>query len=577
MKKEKIAVSAVEQIVSCTDLLDPVFDRNDKTPSWDGFIYAYKNNKQRKDEMYGRAPVQIKGTTLNIRTKTDILFRVNYADIQNYCEDGGALFFVVQIEDNRPKEIFIASLLPRVLNDLLQKHKGKKTFLLQLQPLPVYSKDVEDIVINFVENKKRQASARKDNWTLEEVAKTFNLEQPTIKYRFHNVYKNKDPFDYLLNHYTEMYVPVEVMKQEFPIGAAKLEYMRTTVKKTISIEGDIRYSSYDVRRDREGCTLVIGDFLKIANRGEKTLFSINVNGNLNTQIEQEKFLIDMFKAKSFQIGSEKIDIDIEEENKENLRIIKALQNRHDWHKDLMLALEKLNVDTPLSFEEWEERDAFFADQIIKAFVYNESVMMPETMNAMSLVKIGNIYIGIMIERTEENKCNLYNMFDNDRHYFLTFDDQRDATSIYVMLRKEHFSKMSNIDYNVVLQSIKDFHNESHFNAVNRMLLEMLLSFDEKTEERIIIAASDIAEWLYHEDKNDCNLLNWYQTLYRANNNDRRIDEDALKTICTDSKENALKAGALILLGDRKNAEILINNMEPAQREMFMGFPITNLL
>ena len=204
-------------------------------------------------------------------------------------------------------------------------------------------------------------------------------------------------------------------------------------------------------------------------------------------------------------------------------------------------------------------------------------MMPETMNAMSLVKIGNIYIGIMIERTEENKCNLYNMFDNDRHYFLTFDDQRDATSIYVMLRKEHFSKMSNIDYNVVLQSIKDFHNESHFNAVNRMLLEMLLSFDEKTEERIIIAASDIAEWLYHEDKNDCNLLNWYQTLYRANNNDRRIDEDALKTICTDSKENALKAGALILLGDRKNAEILINNMEPAQREMFMGFPITNLL
>ena len=74
MNKENIAVNVVDQIISCTELLSPDFARNDRTPTWDGFIYAYKNSDRRKDQMYGRAPVQIKGTTNNPQNSKGVYF-----------------------------------------------------------------------------------------------------------------------------------------------------------------------------------------------------------------------------------------------------------------------------------------------------------------------------------------------------------------------------------------------------------------------------------------------------------------------------------------------------------------------
>lgn len=577
MKIEKIAVTEIERIVSCTDLLDPVFDRDEKTPSWDGFIYAYKTSAQRKDEMYGRAPVQIKGTTRDTINTKGVSFRVNYADLENYRKDGGALYFVVKVENKKPSKVYYSALLPRVLNDLLKQRNGKKSFNLPLKPIPLDSRDLEDLVINFIENKRRQSIPSQDNWTIERVAEVFNLEKATIVHRFHNVYDNKDSVDYMLNHYTEMYVRVESVGIEFPVGSVILDHAQKRVSAPVCVDGVKCFDSYDIRRDKKGHTIIVGDFLEIALEDEKKLIHFNLNGDLKTQIIQAEFLLDLFRTGTIQVGEKTIDIKFDKESEDNKRSIKELQKRYDGQRDLEKMLDILSVNESLCFDEWTENDSYYAEQLIKAFVYDEAVKIPKSMNVMSIIKIGNLNIGVLIDRSEKDVCRLRNMFDKCQNYCLIFDDTKEPTSIYTMLKKDNFLKLSNTNYDVLLESIKHFHNASHYTVVNRMILEMLGAYDEKENRELLETISSITEWLYSEDENPYTFLNWCQTLVRINSGDKRIDKKAIKEIYKESEDEALRAGAAILLGRNNEAKEIIERMNDEDKELFFKYPISHLL
>ncbi len=62
MDIERLAVSAVIDVIASTDYLSPFVNSGDKEPSWDGHIYAYSHISKSKKYSKGRAPVQVKGT-----------------------------------------------------------------------------------------------------------------------------------------------------------------------------------------------------------------------------------------------------------------------------------------------------------------------------------------------------------------------------------------------------------------------------------------------------------------------------------------------------------------------------------
>lgn len=41
--------------------ISPYIVENDKEPFWDGGVYLYKENKDKKESFLGRVPVQLKG------------------------------------------------------------------------------------------------------------------------------------------------------------------------------------------------------------------------------------------------------------------------------------------------------------------------------------------------------------------------------------------------------------------------------------------------------------------------------------------------------------------------------------
>ncbi len=99
---EELSVHAVMQLFLTTGLID-VSDikSNDKTPSWDGSITLYNDESRKKDNIYGRADIQIKGHEVkkDELSKESIQETVSVADLKNYIKEGGVLYFIVNLTE----------------------------------------------------------------------------------------------------------------------------------------------------------------------------------------------------------------------------------------------------------------------------------------------------------------------------------------------------------------------------------------------------------------------------------------------------------------------------------------------
>lgn len=66
MDIEKVATSALENLLSKNPYLRAFINSNDKTPIWDGdiFVYKSKDNKNKNKDLIGKAPIQVKDMKL---------------------------------------------------------------------------------------------------------------------------------------------------------------------------------------------------------------------------------------------------------------------------------------------------------------------------------------------------------------------------------------------------------------------------------------------------------------------------------------------------------------------------------
>ena len=73
------------------------------------------------------------------------------------------------------------------------------------------------------------------------------------------------------------------------------------------------------------------------------------------------------------------------------------------------------------------------------------------------------------------------------------------------------------------------------------------------------AAIKISKWLHNQDPEEyCYLLNWYQSVYRKNRKDKRIDVNRLKYILENVEGITTKVGAAIILGETDLAQRLLD-------------------
>ena len=183
MDIEKLATSTITDCIAGTDFLSPWISEGDREPSWDGFIYAYSQKSQAKQYLTGRAAVQVKGKRVKSLKRKSITYPVSMIDLENYRNDGGSLFFVVAITDKLEKKVYYSALLPYKINQLMKIYDGKKKPSLTFAEFPTKKNEIENIVINFVKDCRKQAVVKNGkNWTIDEVEKLVGFDNLCLNF-----------------------------------------------------------------------------------------------------------------------------------------------------------------------------------------------------------------------------------------------------------------------------------------------------------------------------------------------------------------------------------------------------------
>ena len=94
MNPERAAIRRFEELIEQSSLLDPEFDKNDKTPFTDGHVDIMNYPQVAKRNFVGRVYVQIKGRKAPKRAAESVSFRFSKTDLVGYRKLGGVLFLL---------------------------------------------------------------------------------------------------------------------------------------------------------------------------------------------------------------------------------------------------------------------------------------------------------------------------------------------------------------------------------------------------------------------------------------------------------------------------------------------------
>ncbi|EAE4732991.1 DUF4365 domain-containing protein, partial [Listeria monocytogenes] len=120
-KIEKLGVNAVSNYIVESDYLSDFLAQQSTEPATDGTIRIYNGPGERKRDLIGIVPVQVKGTT----TKNIIKYNrheIDIVDLTYYYKVGGVVYFVVYVTNKVPK-IYYRDLLRIDIKEILKKNE----------------------------------------------------------------------------------------------------------------------------------------------------------------------------------------------------------------------------------------------------------------------------------------------------------------------------------------------------------------------------------------------------------------------------------------------------------------------
>mgnify|MGYP000154724486 FL=1 len=156
-KIEARAIHYLEDLLLDCVHIDSNISKNDKGLSWDGFIFLFSDEEHKKENLVCKCEIQVKGKQKLGRNRT---FSVSIANLINYQNNGGVLFFVIDIET---KTVFYSELLPIKIGNLLQKkltQRKPKTISVELDEFPTNPMIIERLISQFYKHSDQQRASK---------------------------------------------------------------------------------------------------------------------------------------------------------------------------------------------------------------------------------------------------------------------------------------------------------------------------------------------------------------------------------------------------------------------------------
>lgn len=543
----------------------------------------YKKN----EDLIGRVPVQVKGHRSENVENDKIKFGVDLESIKKFFIDGGVVFFVVYITHNSEKAYY-NSLLPLDLARLIKKYDQQKTVKIEFKSIPTEEKEMADIFLDFIRNKKKQLGTLVSDFLYIEDIEDIKNEIKKLKFGYSTVEpKSSIPFKELTTRDIYVYLEPKGIGNPIPIDKISEAIVSIQHKLEISVKRKVYYKDSYVQWKNGIPSIRCGRGIRISipyldiDKTEYINFSLKIDfrGTVNERIRDLCFIRDMLENKEFAVNNSIIsfknfNFEGEFDLYERINRLKLLKQR----------LKYYGVKTDLNLDEVTEEDSiklsFIMEKNPSIKKYNLNIDISKS--GLFKMRIANILVILMIEVDEQDKCyKLKDFFTNSwETTYLLNKDRHIPISQFLILDKEGLLA-DNIDSKIIIKDIKKYHNFKNKNIeyVNKFLLQAIKAYDENNaqQKQLRYLIENLSEWLYEQLKEDYVFLNLAQVRYRLRKL-TKLDMDKLISIRNKHHDNIeMLVGVSILLDEKVQARHLLSKMGKEQKELFKQYPIYNLL
>ncbi|HEU6860774.1 TPA: DUF4365 domain-containing protein [Streptococcus pneumoniae] len=581
-KTETLGVSYLSTFIDKHELLQSYFESNDKTPVWDGEIHVLKSPSEKKDEILGKVPVQIKTT----RQKKDVLksFSLDTRDLELYKPNGGVVLFVVWLnEDNGLRDIYYKSLPPLSIKNLLKKSKLKNKSTnrkkLSIEIFKLDEKKMYPMLVDFINNSQKQYSfINVEGISVEDIP-----DDKTLKFYFYGQEK-EEIFNYQEEHDLFIYYLDPITGIEIPLENT-IKIVETEEETDLIIKiGD--YVFQDVKRHRfpDGSVqLHFGESFTMSFDIKKKQFKFNYirPDLLSKAIKCTQVFQELGKIGYFTLNGNKIELD-----ERSIKDISSLDLEADIKGLLKISnfMKKMGIqkDVDLScFDKQSQRNLniLYSGLVLKkkvALNYNESKLLH--------LNIANIHIITLYSFLSDKNGTMIDIFTETpwcREGETEDEDYLDI-SIFEVFEPNDWLKIDNCKIDSVIASYQRLvDNKLKYEGADRTILKIVIAADmaeDKTKRELLLNwAQCLSDWNLKYSKNcEMAIINDLQIKSRVRKLNSK-ETETLTNILVNSNDNyELCFGSSVLLKSKPQADLFWNKLDNETKERYKDFPIYTL-
>ncbi|HEW9812355.1 TPA: DUF4365 domain-containing protein [Streptococcus pneumoniae] len=581
-KTETLGVSYLSTFIDKHELLQSYFESNDKTPVWDGEIHVLKSPSEKKDEILGKVPVQIKTT----RQKKDVLksFSLDTRDLELYKPNGGVVLFVVWLnEDNGLRDIYYKSLPHLSIKNLLKKSKLKNKSTnrkkLSIEIFKLDEKKMYPMLVDFINNSQKQYSfINVEGISVEDIP-----DDKTLKFYFYGQEK-EEIFNYQEEHDLFIYYLDPITGIEIPLENT-IKIVETEEETDLIIKiGD--YVFQDVKRHRfpDGSVqLHFGESFTMSFDIKKKQFKFNYTRPdlLSKAIKCTQVFQELGKIGYFTLNGNKIELD-----ERSIKDISSLDLEADIKGLLKISnfMKKMGIqkDVDLScFDKQSQRNLniLYSGLVLKkkvALNYNESKLLH--------LNIANIHIITLYSFLSDKNGTMIDIFTETpwcREGETEDEDYLDI-SIFEVFEPNDWLKIDNCKIDSVIASYQRLvDNKLKYEGADRTILKIVIAADmaeDKTKRELLLNwAQCLSDWNLKYSKNcEMAIINDLQIKSRVRKLNSK-ETETLTNILVNSNDNyELCFGSSVLLKSKPQADLFWNKLDNETKERYKDFPIYTL-
>lgn len=568
-KIETGAINCLKTILWNCPHIDPDISENDKRLSWDGFIFLFSDKEHKKENLVCKCEIQVKGKEKLGRRRS---FSVSIADLINYQNNGGVLFFVVDIETNK---VFYSELLPIKIGNILQdKTKRPKSISVELDEFPTNPMAIELLIKKFCEHSDKQRASKGRIIDFNE--KAIELNGGSCFKGELNLIKEKNSI-YLSEKSTYLY------KQNkdgsiLPLNIVKIAKITKTQKLDIYID------------DKLWKNLSVQSVVTQKNEQPYLLINDNIYIYYNETVKEPLKFILRGKISNLKVSGELMNLINQgcEVKLENWGIFKMCPdveqkiNFNGFYKELMAVvnvLEYLGISDIVSYEQLTEDDINVLLWMSERIADPKKSFKEDTIEAaIELHQFSSFQVVTLFVKDSSQNIWILNPFGFP---FGISKDNKDGSLIYplfIFLGEEELEFANNLNYDIMLECITTYTFKIGCSEeIIGFILRALLVVDRTKNECLLNVVTCLAKRLYEFEKTIINLINYLQCIRR----EREVTQeeaDSLLNLFEENNDRSLmfECAIALILKDKYKYHRWYKQFDSKDKKVFDSYPIKYL-